>query len=130
MVYFSCLLVYHFTMSPKFGKNVQIENTLSLNSLFRNKMFMNLIKYSSETQVFFPNIVHNFLITIFLKLCMFVLSVALWTFKVMELVPDDHMLLFFCIDYTIWPGAPYSKKFSKKFIRLTNFIILFLSLLF
>jgi len=29
---------------------------------------------------------------------------ALWTFKVMELVPDDHMLLFFCIDYTIWPG--------------------------
>ena len=23
----------------------------------------------------------------------------------MEVVPDDHMLLFFCIDYTIWPGA-------------------------
>lgn len=29
---------------------------------------------------------------------------ALWTLKVMEVVPDDHMLLFFCIDYTIWPG--------------------------
>ena len=32
-------------------------------------------------------------------------TVALWTFKVMEVVPEDHMLLFFCIDYTIWPGA-------------------------
>jgi len=31
-------------------------------------------------------------------------TVALWTLKVMEVVPDDHMLLFFCIDYTIWPG--------------------------
>ena len=22
----------------------------------------------------------------------------------MEVVPDDRMLFFFCIDYTIWPG--------------------------
>merc|ERR1711973_212595 len=29
---------------------------------------------------------------------------ALWTFKVMEVVSEDHMLLFFCIDYTVWPG--------------------------
>lgn len=29
---------------------------------------------------------------------------ALWTIKVMEVVPDDHMLFFFCIDYTLWPG--------------------------
>ena len=24
--------------------------------------------------------------------------------KVMEVVPDDYMILFFCIDYTVWPG--------------------------
>lgn len=29
---------------------------------------------------------------------------SLWTMKVMEVVPDDFMILFFCIDYTIWPG--------------------------
>ena len=29
---------------------------------------------------------------------------ALWTMKLMEVDPDDHMLFFFCIDYTIWPG--------------------------
>ena len=31
-------------------------------------------------------------------------SVALWTMKVMEHSPDDHLLFFFCIDYTVWPG--------------------------
>eukprot|EP00095_Tigriopus_kingsejongensis_P010968 maker-scaffold270_size230592-snap-gene-0.10 protein:Tk10968 transcript:maker-scaffold270_size230592-snap-gene-0.10-mRNA-1 annotation:"hypothetical protein CAPTEDRAFT_218451" len=29
---------------------------------------------------------------------------SLWTMKVMEAVPDSHMLVFFCIDYTIWPA--------------------------
>ncbi len=29
---------------------------------------------------------------------------ALWTMKLMEVKPDDHLLIFFCIDYTIWPG--------------------------
>ncbi len=26
--------------------------------------------------------------------------------KVMEHVPDEHLLFFFCFDYTIWPGKP------------------------
>ena len=25
----------------------------------------------------------------------------------MEVVPDDRMLFFFCIDYTIWPGKMF-----------------------
>ena len=32
------------------------------------------------------------------------LLVALWTMKVMEIIPEKHLLFFFCIDYTIWPG--------------------------
>ena len=27
----------------------------------------------------------------------------------MEVVPDDFMILFFCIDYTIWPGKLSTK---------------------
>ena len=30
--------------------------------------------------------------------------VALWTMKVMEMIPEKHLLFFFCIDYTVWPG--------------------------
>ncbi len=33
-------------------------------------------------------------------------QVSLWTMKVMEADPDNHMLIFFCIDYTVWPGGP------------------------
>jgi len=29
---------------------------------------------------------------------------ALWTMKIMEVIPEKHLLFFFCIDYTIWPG--------------------------
>ena len=47
-------------------------------------------------------------------------TVALWTFKVMEVVPEDHMLLFFCIDYTIWPGAVLNRvhKLSELYINI------------
>ena len=53
-------------------------------------------------------------------------TVALWTLKVMEVVPDDHMLLFFCIDYTIWPGAVklFTDKLFFCFWRSSSKIIL------
>ena len=30
---------------------------------------------------------------------------SLWTMKIMELKPEQHMVVFLCIDYTIWPGG-------------------------
>jgi len=29
---------------------------------------------------------------------------SLWTMKVMEVNPTAHMVIFLCIDYTVWPG--------------------------
>ena len=39
-------------------------------------------------------------------------TVSLWTMKVMDVVPDDYMILFFCIDYTVWPGEIGRKRFE------------------
>ena len=33
--------------------------------------------------------------------------------KVMEHVPDEHLLFFFCIDYTIWPGKSQLVKTTE-----------------
>jgi hypothetical protein len=46
----------------------------------------------------------NHLATLVTNLSPRVFPVALWTMKVMEHVPDEHLLYFFCIDYTVWPG--------------------------
>ena len=51
-------------------------------------------------------------------------TVALWTFKVMEVVPEDHMLLFFCIDYTIWPGAVLNRVLNLLEFKIWKIILL------
>ena len=37
--------------------------------------------------------------------------------KVMDVVPDDYLILFFCIDYTVWPG-----KNGRKISNLINYV--------
>ena len=45
--------------------------------------------------------------------------------KVMEVVPDDYMILFFCIDYTVWPGL-FGRKIhgGRIFFRLPDLRLL------
>ena len=38
--------------------------------------------------------------------------------KVMDVVPDDYMILFFCIDYTVWPGKKRRKIFQTCFTNI------------
>ncbi|TRY80908.1 hypothetical protein TCAL_16791 [Tigriopus californicus] len=45
---------------------------------------------------------------------------SLWTMKIMEVVPDSHMLVFFCIDYTIWPGWNHRGFYILKRDPLSN----------
>lgn len=44
--------------------------------------------------------------------------------KVMEVRPDDHMLFFFCIDYTVWPGKNFNANIEKlKAFSVSVFIL-------
>jgi len=50
---------------------------------------------------------------------------SLWTMKIMDISPQQHMLVFFCIDFTIWPGWNHrgvylysrEKEFKEKVPR-------------
>ena len=51
----------------------------------------------------------------------------------MEMVPEEHLLFFFCVDYTIWPGM--NLKFMKHNIDYYNttfklFVNIHISILF
>ena len=50
---------------------------------------------------------------------------SLWTMKIMDFDSRNHMVIFLCIDYTIWPGMYFTniKKLKTEGTIDTKFIL-------